>query len=281
MPAIFTSKTRALYERPPEGDFVLNEDCAAAQGLVAWWPLTGHFFGRELDHARKRKFPLTRSGAATRYPIPDGGFGYANNGTSTIYLNNVATPPVTGIPFTFNCFFRPVTSTHYGATSNLIHVGNGAGSNYVTMQYDGANTSGSGAGAHAVVVDNSGGGANVRGSSTTLAAAGTTGMASFTISATNSHTIYLNGVGTLSTATVTTPTGWDRYTVGAYRDASTFGPLNGTMWWATIHSVVKSDAQVRRMYDPKTRYELAHVLGRRTYGFNQPPAANAVWLLTA
>lgn len=268
---VVTSRTRGLYERPPEDDFVLNLDCDSAVGLVAFWPLFGETKGRELDYSRRRNFPLTRTGTVGRGPVPDGGFGWSNTGSGSNYLQTVATPPVTGYPLTVNFFFLPRTSGEYGAESSCVHFGNSAGSNYWVLIYDGAN--GEGAGAHKVVVDSSGGGQNIQGSTGSLGAAGNVAMATASYASTTSHTTYLNAVGTLSTATVTTPSGWDRYTVGAYRDGGgTFNALNGLLWWVTVHNVARSAAQVARAYDGKYRYELAYPLGRRSYSFAPPTA---------
>ena len=49
--------------------------------------------------------------------------------------------------------------------------------------------------------------------------------------------------------------------------ASTFGALNGRVAHACVWSLALTDSEVRALYDPTTRWELYHPLGRKTFSF--------------
>lgn len=262
---VISSKTRSLYELLPDGEFVLNDACDQAKGLVAWWPLSAGK-SRYLDYSKGQKFPLTRVGTNGFSPVKDGGSGWSNTGSTSNYFQTVATPPVTAVPYTLNGWIAVRTTTEYNAESVLININGSAGSNYVALLYDGAN--GEGNGAHVGYLDRAGSNAATWSSSTTLAGAGSVGMITGVVAGVTDASIFLNAGGKQNSNSSRTPTSWDRYAVGAYKDSgSAFSPVNGLIWNCAVWNIALTDAQVVRLYDPKSRYELYYPIGRRSFSF--------------
>lgn len=93
--------------KPPRGPFVLNRDCAAAQGLVLWWPVGAHgskalFDGAGSNHPDTFT-GLTPTLGTTGEPALD----FANGSSSIIQSSTV---PVYAAPLSLGMWFAKTTA---------------------------------------------------------------------------------------------------------------------------------------------------------------------------
>jgi hypothetical protein len=264
MPAIITSRTRSLYDRPPDPPWVPNTASWQWQGLAAWWPLgdgpatCGDYAGRGLQ------YPLTRAGTFGRKPFFGGGAAYANAGTMANYL--VGSPPVTAVPLTLACWFNVVDVTSF---MNLVVLNrSGSGDHYFTLCAGGSI---SGDPVYGEAANNS---AFLGVQSSTGYTANTWRHGCVVFAANDARAAYLDGgnKGT-SAASMTAPAAINQTVIGEYRgggDPTGSGPLNGAMGDARVYRIALTDPQVRALYDPNTRFELYHRTGAKVYSFSAP-----------
>lgn len=259
-PCIISSRTRGLYERPPESAFVLNEASDQAQGLVAFWPLSVGK-GRYLDFSKKQLYPLTMNGAVGRKPVQDGDFAYSNTGSTSNFLEIASTSVASGAPLTYSCWFNPVSAS---VAYNLVvccKSDDGGGGNYYSM----VATNSTAGRIAAATADGSG---ESFAESSAGYSAGVPGHGVAVFASATSRAAYCNGGNVGTNATSRTGAGMNRTNVAMQRNnLGSFAPLNGSIWWACIWNIAQTAGMVARLYDPKSRYELAYFLGRWSISF--------------
>jgi hypothetical protein len=231
---------RKLSNAPPVGGFTLNRDSPLAKGLVFWLPLIDR---GQTDRARGL---VTTSSFSTTAPVlatTNEGLGWRIDNTSSNYLT--CATPVAALPLTIACWFYPLA---VASTRDLVSIGN-SGNNLDFYELQQA----------------SGGGVRARqGDSTSTSSATTAGavtanvwqLATAVYAATNLRIAYLNGTGrTTSTGTRATST-LDRIGIGAYLGGTISSWFDGYIRNVCIWNRALSDAEVWRLYDPLTRWEL-------------------------
>ncbi len=258
-PSIVTSRTRGQYERPPIGEFVLNEASDQALGLVSLWTLDGRLGLRDLCRGRR---DLAVTGTFTRKPVPDGSFAFSNTGSTSNYLD-VGSTPVTAAPLTFSLWVNlastaAIQDAFYIQSTDLAH--------YWGMYLN--TTNGSTVTAGRVAFSCAAGGTEVNASPTNTLTVGTPGLITNVAASATSRVCYLNTTSASNT-TSRSPT-VARVTIGAATDGvgGIFGPLNASIYLAGIWNIARSAGSVNRAYDGKYRWELLYALNRKTYSFN-------------
>lgn len=256
MPNIITSRTRLLYERPPDPPWVCNVASDHAYGLAAWYPL-GDKTARYLDWSPTRRFPLTVNGAIGRTPFfSGGGWGYSNSGSTSNWLSG--TNPVAAVPLTIMgwCYVNS-TATFMSA----VIIGDSAGSNYFNVSFNDGGTTGT---VEAGTQD--GGASEVDARTGAILSTGVWFHFVAVYSAAASRVIYVNGLlNTASETTSKTPSGIGQINLGGYRiGASTFGALNGGLADVRVYRSAWTAGQIADFYG-KRRFDLYWQLGRVAY----------------
>src|SRR5262249_2295315 len=125
----------------------------------------------------------------------------------------------------------------------------------------------------------SAGGSEVVAQSSKACVAGMWQHACAVAASSTSRTVYLDGGNSGSNATSRVPTPPNRMNLGAVHSASTgtFGPLNGTVGNAALWNYALLVDQVERLYSPEWRFDLYHVLRKRTFSFAPAPAPAGWW----
>lgn len=253
MIGVITSRSRSLYQRPMLGPYCLNQDCAQAENLVAWYPLSGRGPDAYRDYAGDMKH-LTLAGTLPVVAGPGSGFGLSNTASTANYLAAplvVTTEPLTVAAWVY-CHDLSVQWILWNMAETPddrnIFVNQGATGVIGAAAYDGT---------EAVAV------------TTTTLAAQTWGHACGVWTSTTLRAAYLNGggKGTSTTAkTIATPI-ISRIGLVEVSGPDFFFPMNGAATHLCVWNMAKSDAQVQAMVDPKTRWELYYPLWRKTYVF--------------
>lgn len=261
-----TQKSQNRYALPPQGPCLPNLASWQANGLVGWWQLNdGPVTCRDscplpTKHHMTVNGTYARGAAAGQY---GGGWGYANGATPANVLTNTSAV-LTTLPTTFVCRLIP---TGLAATSNLVVIDNGAGSNYMALVYDGGNGY-SGGGGQAVLDPSSNDFALT--TTTALSAGSVYLIIGVAVSATN-RAIYMFGPGSQAggkgtNTTSISPSGWAATQIGGLKvGASVFSPLSGTIFDARIYNTAWTEGQVYEFADPKWTNDLYYRPGRVVY----------------
>ena len=256
MPAIITSKTRAIYERPPSGRVVVNLGCLQAQGLYSFWSAQEE--NRETALDLMGRFSIAYAENVPSRDAGPGGWAFGSLGTSNASYLSSATI-TTAVPFTVSAWFN---STSFASASTLFSVG--VSSDRFTL---GINTAGT--------IFATARQANSSATATTTAAS-TTGEwwhgAAVFDSATQ-RAAWLNGGDKTSNTTSKTPDAGSMADTGIARLGAGTSFLKGRMAHVCFWNRALSDAEMYRLWDPPTRWELYYQPGLVVYP--RPAAAAA------
>ena len=266
MPGIITSRTKRLYLRPPHGPFVLNRDCPYARGLEAWFPLGEGNSETFADRAGRVQRVLTRAGTISITAGPDGGYAASPGGVATNKLT-MATSPVTTTPYHLGCWAYPNNvTTYYSLIGVLQNITNEA---YGVLGIAGA-TAGD-----PVIMESAHAGATYANSATSRGyVAGRWQRFDGNVVSATSRSSWIDGAGKGTNTTSVTVGTFDSFRVGGYSDVDgDFDGLNGNICEVGVWSVVRTDAEVWRTFDPATRWEHRYVIGRKMWSF---PTGGAV-----
>jgi hypothetical protein len=251
MPNIITSRTQASYLRPPMGGVVLNRGSILAQGLVAWFPLN-----------ESKEYPTGGTGAVrdisgysnhldtlSVYPVnlhQDGGFCTLHgSGGGSDYRMTRATPIITGAPCSMACWLKPNES---GVNRDVLGVEHSSGYSIWMKTSSGA--------IQASYTDSSFGN-SVANSSATYTS-GVWCHAAVVFPTSNARYAYLNGA---NKGSETTSRGAVTLNSTSYAPRTYSGNLSDVCFW----NRGLSDAEVYRLYEPGTRWELYYKLGQKIY----------------
>jgi hypothetical protein len=226
---------------------------------VAFWPLQTLNTTGYRNYARVTTGQPTAVGGVVTLPGPAGTWAMSNNTTVSRYVT-IDGLPVTAPPFTVGAWFFAISITQNQA---LWSMGDAAGANYFVLYAGLTNqtvSAGANAGAGEVLANSDVG---------LLVDTWHHGCAVFT-SAT-ARAAYLDGGKKGTDSTSCTPTGIDRCRLGILEATPTFlYTLRGRLAHVCVWNIAKTDADMQRMYDPATRWELYYTLGRRRYVFQVP-----------
>jgi hypothetical protein len=192
----------------------------------------------------------------------------SNTGGSANYLEFSGTPPVNAVPLSMACWFNVPDVTNYYALVAVLKFANAGTDDYFSLGINGA---GAGDPVFAEVAN----GANYNGaSSSTGYVANTWSLAHGGFDSATLRWAMCNGKGRGTQTTSRTPVAasLDRTQVGCFvSQGGTFSPISGRIADTRIRNVSWSEAEVWAEYDPKTRWELYHPVGRRTWSIAIPP----------
>lgn len=267
MPGIVTSRTRSLYERPPEPPFDLNWAHHSTRGIVACWPLgEASLLGQ--NWANPSLYRLTANGTPVLNPGPDTGYSILYNGSSQ-NSELASTAVLTAAPITLEAYIWPTNNTAQQAVIALTDGDTGA--QWFTLECDG-NIAGDpiGASRHSSVSN------EFFAYTTTTYKLNAWQHACATFATTTLMNSYLNGLGAGTDTNACTPGSLTRTGIGSFHVSAThFSPFAGRIADAIVRNVALSPTEVLERADPGRRFAIYAPMGRKTFSFKAAAAAAA------
>lgn len=263
MPAIITSRTRLLYERPPPGPLCINWAHHSSRGIVAAWPFGGGVFGGfNIQNPTRYKFTMNNS-PTTKSTSPGGyATGYNGSNQDSELASTAVIATAASNPCTLETYCLPTNAANQQA---LVVVENGdTGTAWYLIELAG-NVAGDPARAQ-----------NHDPSALEDFATSVNGyilnrwnhvLGSF--ATTTSRFVMLNGVGYGANTTArASGTALSRTMLGAFRVSSSyFSPFSGDLHSAIIRNQALSPSEARERADPGLMWSWVHQLNRVSYGF--------------
>lgn len=250
--------------RPPQFPWVVNRDCAQAQGLVAFWPLGYESYN---DRDAFSGYDMTPAGSIAP-PSMSTAAGYGNTRlfvrASGTYLN-INSVPVTATPLTMSAWVRCYDVTN---TQDAFSIGDAASGSCWRLNL-GGNTAGK------VIRAIS----NVSGNAIASSAAGYAQYGYHLVTATFTspalRKAYLDGAngGSDTTSQASDPT-VTRMQIGQLASNAGGGNFDGEIVHVCLWNRALSDFEVGKLYDASSRWELYYPVGRKTWSFSPAAATN-------
>lgn len=262
MPNIVTSRTRTLYERPPQGPWCPNLGSLQAVGLRAWWPLGegagATAFDETVGTARNLSFVNGPAWAGAGPGVGGNAVKFVSASSQYLLLSSAV---LTAVPVTLACWFR-TDNTGAIQCPLALDLTTGVNNNQFRLLFStvfqasaqATATTGTAQSAAAVQADRWHHGCGV-------------------FAAANSRAAFLDGRDKGTNTTSVTPSGINSAQVGTrFSAGARTNYMSGLIADARVYNRALSDAEVYALYDPRSRWELYYPLGRRTYSF---PVAGA------
>lgn len=243
----------------PLWPFSINRDSPQTEGLVAWYPAlhNPNLTGGTVDLA-DGLFPLdnvngTPNTIADSATFPQMGpvFDFVSGANDYLFRNEAV---LTVVPVSFAVWFRVEALT--GGTQTLCELGQFGSQDRFILVFDDP-TAGD-----PLICQAKQGATNANATTTTGVTVGQWHLATAVFETTTDRRVFIDGGSKGTNATAATPAGLNRTHMA--RSVSDGFNLNGQIAEVRIYNRALSDAEVRQMWEPRTRWDLYKPIRGRT-----------------
>jgi len=248
------------------GNFTLNKDSLQARGLVGWWPMFeggGSVYrdlsGSNIDFANDVGTPVWKIQSFGNYGV----FFDEDVELQSVVASYPARLASDPDEFTFSAWWVPKDITTESGVILSIADGGASTSRYSLMHVN-----------DTVDLLSKFGGGSLHVASGAVLTVGQPVLitcTAFGLNPTGADTIrkvFVDGIEQASsTDTTHTPPGMDTVKAGVHADSTPSLYLEGSLWDIRLHNLALINPEVFASWNPSTRWDLYHEVGRRTYFF--------------